>query len=135
MMNSSEVALIATVDDRMMTNNWPVVASEHPRLGPAGLRHDVLRHHTGGTADCLCWRDKAGQVRGLLYHYRCDFPPHERRGNVNLWIDPDWHRRGLGSHLLAEADRHWKLTFAQQTYTTAGLALVRAHLGLASRGS
>jgi hypothetical protein len=133
MLNTPGVALAATIDDRMMTNNWPVVTREHPRLGPPGLRHAVLRHHSGGTADCLSWRDKTGQVRGLLYHYRCDFPPHERRGNVNLWIDPAWHRHGLGSDLLVEADRRWNLNFAQQSYTTAGLALVRAHLGLTAR--
>jgi hypothetical protein len=129
MTNTPAAAMVATVDDRMMTNNWPVVAREHPRVGPPGLRHAILRHHTGGTVGCLSWRDNSGQVRGLLYHYQCDFPPYERRGNVNLWIDPAWHRRGLGSSLLAEADRRWTVNFAQQKYTTAGLALVRAHLG------
>ncbi|RYP84241.1 hypothetical protein EKO23_16405 [Nocardioides guangzhouensis] len=133
MMNTPEVALVATVDDRMMANNWPVVAREHPRVGPPGIRHEVLWHRTGKSADCLSWRDNAGQVRGLLYHYRCDFPPYERRGNVNLLIDPAWHRRGLGSYLLAEADRRWELDFSQQSYTTAGLALVRTHLGTTTR--
>lgn len=134
MMVTLGVALVATIDDRLMTDNWPRVVREHPHVGPPGLRHAVLRHHTGGTIDCLSWRDRGGQLRAVLYHYRCDFRLYERRGNVNLWVDPAWHRRGLGSDLLADADRRWKPNFVQQSYTTAGLTLVTAHLGHPSTG-
>jgi GNAT superfamily N-acetyltransferase len=42
-------------------------------------------------------------------------------------VDPDRHGEGIGTRLLAEADRRWRLIFDTQQYTPAGLALVTAY--------
>jgi GNAT superfamily N-acetyltransferase len=131
MRNTFGIALVATVDDRTMTDAWPEVAGARPRLGPPGLSHAIVEYRSGGTSDCLTWRDDEGILRGVLFHYRSDILPYEHRGNVNMWVDPRWHRRGIGTQLLAEADRRWELNFVQQKYTTRGLALVREHLAQA----
>jgi GNAT superfamily N-acetyltransferase len=96
-----------------------------PQSGTASQR--------GLGVDCLLWRDVEGHRRGALFHYRGDIPGGERRGNVNMWVDPAWHRRGIGRALLAEADRRWVLNFGQQSYTAGGLALVRSHLARSRR--
>jgi GNAT superfamily N-acetyltransferase len=112
---------------------WSGIAAEHPTIGPPGLRHSRGRHHSGAWVDCLLWRDVEGHRRGALFHYRGDIPGGERRGNVNMWVDPAWHPRGIGRALLAEADRRWVLNFGQQSYTAGGLALVRSHLARSRR--
>lgn len=118
---------VATVNDEMMASRWAGQACQWPVFGPAGLSHVVVSHN-GVLVDCLFWRDLTGKLRGVLYHYRGDMPPHERAGNVNLWVDSTVQRRGIGSRLLAEADRRIGSRFAQQSFTYGELALVRAHL-------
>lgn len=90
--------------------------------------HTEIVEGADGPVDCLLWRDSNGYIRGIHYHYPVDFPPFERAGNVNMWVAPGWQGAGIGTTLLAAADRRWLINFAQQSYTTGGLAFVQRYL-------
>ena len=101
-------------------------AEQFPAKGPPGLTYvkgpiDDKRH-----VDVLLQRDKSGEIVGILYHYPFDMPPYEKKGNVNLLVRPDSRRQGIGTALLKDAMKRWKIDLAQQQQTRAGAALTRA---------
>lgn len=84
--------------------------------------------------NCLLFRDEVGEVRGILNHYPIDYPPFERAGNVNVFVDPTFRRRGVAIRLIQEAeDRFGPLDLEQQRLTREGYELVksiiRRHVG------
>ncbi|SRR6266540_5451457 len=98
--------------------------------GTPGLsheRHTVPEYSPDAIVDCLLWRGEDGTLLGILYYYPNDVPLYERAGNVNILVDPDRRREGIGTRLLAEAYRRWLLDFDTQDYTSAGLGLVTAY--------
>ena len=53
----------------------------------------------------------------------------EQAGNLNLWVHPRRQRRGIGSALLAEADKRWgPIEWHRQKFTPEGRALVETYL-------
>lgn len=113
-------------------------ARQYPKVGPPGLDYFAgeveiarLQHPSGAyvpireTVDCLLYRNSRGAVIGILNHYPVDMPPYEQAGNVNIYVHPRRRRRGVGSTLLREARRRWGFDATQQSYTEAGLALIR----------
>jgi GNAT superfamily N-acetyltransferase len=121
--------------DRVVTVYFPalVFASQRRQYaahGPSGLSHEqhtVTEIGPHAVVDCLLWRDDDGTLLGILNYYPHDVPPYERAGNVLVVVDPDRQGEGIGTRLLAEADRRWRLNFDTQDYTRAGLALVTAY--------
>jgi GNAT superfamily N-acetyltransferase len=102
---------------------------QFPPDGPEGISY--FKGEAGAGAgkhvDCLLYR-RAGKLVGVLYHYPFDFPPYEVRGNVNVMVDPGHQRSGIGSQLLAEAEKRWPLDWQAQSYTEEGAALLRSHV-------
>jgi GNAT superfamily N-acetyltransferase len=76
--------------------------------------------------DCLLWRDDDGILRGIVNHYPVDYPPYEKAGNVNIWVDPTCRRTGIASQLWAEAVKRWNVRFQEQRFTQDGVAFARA---------
>jgi GNAT superfamily N-acetyltransferase len=102
---------------------------QYPARGPRGISYYAGHPESfDGVIDCLLFRDKSGKVRGILNHYPIDFPPLERAGAVNVWVEPRWRRRGVGMKLIAEADRRWRIDFSKQRCTNAGVRLIEAYL-------
>jgi GNAT superfamily N-acetyltransferase len=113
---------------------WKSQVIQYPLRGPKGIslfnaEIDAKEIH------CLLYRDKNGKVRGILNHYPFNMPSRsnsaeliEKAGNVNVWTDPKFQRRGIATKLLADADERWNLNFAQQLYTAEGHALVVSYL-------
>ena len=103
---------------------------QYPRLGAPGIDYfaGVIPIHAergDPPIDCLLWRDEQGLVRGILNHYPVDYPPHERAGNINLYVHPEWRRRGIATALLREAERRYGSTrWAQQRYSPDGLQMM-----------
>jgi GNAT superfamily N-acetyltransferase len=108
---------------------WESQVIQYPVRGPRGIAYyagKVNEHER--PVDCLLFRDKNGKLRGILNYYAVDYPPYEVAGNVNVWVEPRWQKRGVGVKLLAEADRRWKIDLQRQRYTEAGVRLVTAYL-------
>jgi len=120
---------------------WDSQVRQYPKLGPPGLSFvaypDEPAYGPNGartttTIDCLLYRNRKGHLVGILNHYNddiyeCDGSLLERPGNVNLWVRPDRQRRGIGTKLVAEADRRWSIDWMAQRYTEAGRSLVSSY--------
>ena len=79
--------------------------------------------------DCLLYRDQHGRLTGILNHYPFRMGPAdhplEEVGNVNIWVHPDFQRRGIATALWREAVRRWDVSLDQQRFTIAGAAFAR----------
>lgn len=72
--------------------------------------------------NCLLWRNHDGLVRGILNHYPQDYPPLEQAGNINVFVHPDWKRRGIGTALMERATELFgEPNFEQQIYSPEGM--------------
>lgn len=82
--------------------------------------------------DCLLyWRRRipggtALHVVGILNHYPVDYPPHERAGNVNVWVRAPQQRQGIATRLWDEAVRRWGVRLEEQRFTASGALLASA---------
>lgn len=102
--------------------SWESQASQYPRTGAPGISYFRGEVTAGFHVDCLLYRDDDGELIGILNHYPTDFPPYERRGNVNIWVRPDRRRQGIGTQLSLESVRRWEPIEAEKVrYTRAGL--------------
>jgi GNAT superfamily N-acetyltransferase len=129
--------------------DWKSQVRQYDKVGAPGLTYEehVVNVGTGpiitergigrGTysmsIDCLLWRNNKGHLVGILNHYPVDCRDIdgrllERAGNVNLWVRPDRYRRGIGTRLLAEANRRWPIDWTRQSYTASGRALIARYL-------
>ena len=111
-------------------------AAQFPAHGALGVcrywvDHNMELHHgkpdddSEVAVDCLVYRAAPdGRVQGILYYYVVDHPPLEKAGNVNLYVDPDHQREGIGTMLLHMMKWLRPIDFDQQRYTQAGLNLV-----------
>lgn len=77
----------------------------------------------GQWVDCLLWRDEQGKLKGIVYHYPQDLPL-EKKGNMNIFIAPDAKRQGIGTKLVAEAIKRYKVDLRQQRYSEEGAAFI-----------
>lgn len=93
---------------------------------PPGL-HEGMNFHVemvdGKRIDCVYYV-KGGRIDGILYHYDADFPPYERKGNVNLIVRPGEQRKGVGTEMLRFALGRVHIDFDAQDYTEQGRAFV-----------
>ena len=112
--------------------------SQYPDSGPPGVSYfrgedDDLRKK-GWWVDALLYRDKDGKVLGILNHYPQDMPaeqrggPSEKKGNVNIFIDPKNKRSGIASELLKEATARYKVDLNKQRYSKEGAAFVNSFI-------
>jgi 8-oxo-dGTP pyrophosphatase MutT (NUDIX family)/GNAT superfamily N-acetyltransferase len=97
---------------------------QYPQAGPDGI--DYFRGEVGGGKhiDCLLYRE-GGRLLGILNHYPFDFPPYERKGNVNVFVHPDARQQGIGTKLLSEAMSRWNVNLDAQDWTPLGQHLRR----------
>lgn len=107
---------------------WESQVVQYSRIGLPGR----ISHYSGRVAshdvpvDCLVWRDEMGKVRGILNYYSVDFPPWEQAGNVNVWVDPAWQRRGIGLALVKRCvEMYGPLKVEQQNYSRTGVRLLK----------
>jgi GNAT superfamily N-acetyltransferase len=106
--------------------SWESQVCQYPALGAPGIEYFAgVVEGREKPVDCLLWRDDDGRVRGILNHYPIDYPPYEVAGNVNIWVDPDWQRRGIGTALVERCiQMYGQIPVEQQKYTPEGAELL-----------
>lgn len=111
--------------------SWESQVVQYPEFGPPGIEYfaGVVEGYAQ-PVDCLLWRGGDKRVHGILNYYSIDYPPWEKAGNVNVWVQPGWQRKGIGSRLIRVAQRRWgPINWQQQQYTEAGAAFARHMMG------
>lgn len=126
---------------------WESQAAQQPLTGTP--REVVYRRceddgttiPVGQWIDALLHYDDVGALDAILYHYPFEFYEYtsaylgsprgsvlEKRGNVNLWVRPDRRRKGIGTQLIKEAVRRWKIVLRNQRYTADGAGFVNGFM-------
>jgi GNAT superfamily N-acetyltransferase len=100
---------------------WETQAPQYPPSGPPGVSYYPGRTPLG-VIDCLLWRNEAGEVVGILNHYNFQTPEGQAAGSMNIWVKPEWQRRGIATRLADEARRRWDIDLVHQSYTPEGAA-------------
>lgn len=110
--------------------SWQSQASQYLNVAPNKTGVEYFKGDMGGGkfVDCLLYKAKDGYLLGILNHYPFDFLPYERKGNVNIWVNPDFKCCGIGTELLNEAMKRWDINFHQQRFTPEGYAFVTKFL-------
>lgn len=131
----------ATIDHTIYS--WDSQVKQYEKVGKPGISLFVGEISVGRVqvdgidimdalcnyVECLLYRNNKGHVIGILNYYRWGVEGFEDPGNVNIWVHPRRQRRGIGTALLAEAEKRFgPLNFEQQTYSTAGRALVTKYI-------
>jgi GNAT superfamily N-acetyltransferase len=119
-----------TIPDIFATGpySFAVQVKQYPLLGTKGIGY--FAGDVGDDmppVDCLLYRDKSGKVRGILNH----FPVRmglEQAGNVAVFIDPSFRRKGIATKLLDEANRRWSINLLQQKFTPLGGAFIKSYI-------
>jgi GNAT superfamily N-acetyltransferase len=107
---------------------WQSQVKQYPAKGEAGISY--FKGEMGKKwVDCLLYRDDFGKLLGALNHYPFDFPPYEKKGNINIMVDPKEQGKGIGQKLFAEAVKRWDdIDFHKQEWTPGGKHLLDTYL-------
>ena len=71
----------------------------------------------------LIYRDDKGSVKGILQFFTVDIE-EEKKGNLNILVDPDCSQKGIGLNLLKFAMESFEIDLDQQQLTPTGKKLV-----------
>ena len=113
---------------------WKGMVKAYEKKGPSGISHVVLESRTAQSPaqpariDTLLFRNRKGDVVGLLRYYPNGFGNVKFPGEYSVLVRENRRRRGIGLALLKEADRRWKLDFFRQDYTPEGRSLAKSYL-------
>jgi GNAT superfamily N-acetyltransferase len=110
--------------------SWESQVKQYPTLGAPGIQYFAgVVEGREKPVDCLLCKDVTGHVRGILNHYPVDFLPLEVAGNVNIWVDPEWQRKGIATALIKRCiQMYGQIPVEQQKYTSEGVQLLTAML-------
>ena len=123
-------------DEQILPFSSQVV--QYPKEGPLGLSYfrgedDYLRG-LGWWVDCLLYRDKNGKILGILNHYPQNMPaeypggPSEKKGNINIFINPNNKKSGIGTALLEEAIKRYDVDLNKQRYSEEGANFINNYV-------
>lgn len=99
---------------------WNNQFEQYPKTGPKGISYFKGEIDDKTWVDCLLYRNSKGKLIGVLNHYPFNFHPYEKKGNINVMVDPNHQREGIGQELLKSAMKKWKIDFIQQKFTPQG---------------
>lgn len=91
-----------------------------------GIEHFKGEMSNNRWVDALLYKNKYGQIIGILNHYPFDFPPYEKKGNINVMVAPKEQGKGIGLKLVKEAlNRYPDIDLYQQEWTPQGQSLLK----------
>lgn len=101
---------------------------QYPDHGAPGISYypGFLNDPGDHVVDCLLYRDDEGKLIGILNHFGFDLPPHQKKGDVLVMVDPKHQRKGIGTALLREAGKLYDIDLSTQRFTKEGAALATA---------
>lgn len=109
---------------------WEGQVIQYPQGGVPGITYfagDVSEFYPGKPPiHTLLFRHLDGHVIGILNYYEVDYPPYEKAGNVNVFVDPQHRRKGVATALVRQAETRWGIDYRAQRYSAAGAALAAA---------
>ena len=89
-----------------------------PYLGEVGISE-----YTDEISEIMIYRDNDGLVKGVLQFFTENFA-EERKGNLNIMVDPEHCKKRIGMKLLLLAAEKFDVNFEQQKYTPSGYKLL-----------
>ena len=115
---------------------WPFrsQAKQYPDDGPPGISYFKGVVDDSTWVDCLLYRDDSGKVIGILNHYPFalvdpDDPRIvERRGNINIFIDPKHQGKGIATKLVDEAVSRYNVDLRRQRYSEEGANFINRYI-------
>ena len=135
----------STVDE--LAFDFKSQVEQYEPKGPKGVSYvqNKITDLVPGTAfkvDTLLYRDAGGKIVGILNHYPQDIAAGraggihgnmrvliERKGAINILVDPKHQGEGIGTNLIREAGKRFNIDLAAQDYTKAGAALANRAAG------
>lgn len=109
--------------------SWESQAVQHKLTDTPGIHYEEVCVIEGYPIDDLTLYDEAGDLVGILYRYPLGAPGFEVPMSINLYVKPSERRKGIGTKLVAEAERRWgPIRWDRQRFTREGAALVRNYL-------
>ena len=97
---------------------WNVHVNTLPLTGTAGTSM-----YFNEISKILIYRDDKGSVKGILQFFTVDIE-EEKKGNLNILVDPDCSQKGIGLNLLKFAMESFEIDLDQQQLTPTGKKLV-----------
>lgn len=113
---------------------FPYQAKQYPKDGPPGISYFKGVVNESTWVDCLLYRDDSGKLIGILNHYPFalvdpDDPRIvERRGNINIFIDPKHKGKGIGTKLVDEAVSRYNVDLRRQRYSEEGADFINNYI-------
>jgi DNA polymerase III epsilon subunit-like protein/Mor family transcriptional regulator len=115
---------------------WPFSyqAKQYPKDGPPGISYFKGVVNESTWVDCLLFRDDSGKLIGILNHYPFalvdpDDPRIvEKRGNINIFIDPKHKSKGIGTKLVGEAVSRYNVDLRRQRYSEEGANFINNYV-------
>lgn len=106
---------------------WENQAIQYPTNG-----HDIELYRAimkdNKWIDCILYYGDDNLLQGILNYYPFDFPPYEKKGNVNIQVKPDKRRKGIATALLKEAQIRFKINIKEQDYTSLGKLFIVGYM-------
>ena len=115
---------------------WPFSyqAKQYPKDGPSGISYFKGVVDESTWVDCLLFRDDSGKLIGILNHYPFalvdpDDPRIvEKRGNINIFIDPKHKNKGIATKLVDEAVSRYSVDLRRQRYSDEGANFINKYV-------
>ena len=107
---------------------------QYPADGPPGISYFKGVVDESTWVDCLLYRDSDGKIIGILNHYPFstkdpDDPRiGERKGNINIFVDPKRKREGIATKLVNEATVRYNVDLRKQRYSDEGAKFINKYI-------
>ena len=109
---------------------------QYPKTGVPGISYfkceDASLIAKGWHIDALLYRDKDGKILGILNHYPQNMPaeypngPSERKGYINIFVNPKTKKSGIGTALVHEAIRRYDVDLNRLRWSSEGAPFINA---------
>ena len=106
---------------------WQNQAKQYPLFGEGIQYYKVIMNYNKWV-DCLLYYGADNKLEGILNYYPFDFPPYEKKGNVNIQVKPEKRRQGVASRMLYEGILKFKIDLRKQDYTALGKMFIKNYL-------